>query len=340
MWYVTGQARIHQDMNMRRCWTAWLYLAVCTCVVTFGLATYAGTAVAQSHDSQLGSQQTLQEVTVTARRLQDHRTLARAVSGFVASHSAPGTRINQIGRWYAQVCPETVGLQPAYNEYISHRIVEVARSVGAPTQRGGKCTGNVKIIFSPRPQAQLDYIATKYRPYLGYSGHPSELVKFNHAIESWYITGTRSSVEMHAPGPSCIKYNTCGPPPSANGLGIDSDDWVMGQAGSYLGSEMRIEFVQVTVIADANALVRFPAQTVGDYIAMLVLTRTALDGCNQLPSIIDVLSPDCGDRAKPQGITEADAAYLKALYSSDLENNLNLERGAIHDQMMRQIEER
>jgi hypothetical protein len=69
------------------------------------------------------------------------------------------------------------------------------------------------------------------------------------------------------------------------------------------------------------------------------LRPVSLDGCNLLPSIIDILSADCGNRAKPQGITEADTAYLKALYSSNLETHVNLEQGEMRDQMLKSIED-
>jgi hypothetical protein len=70
---------------------------------------------------------------------------------------------------------------------------------------------------------------------------------------------------------------------------------------------------------------------------MLALTRSALGGCNELPSVIDLLSRDCGERPPPQAVTTADEAYLKALYASNLEMNVSLERGEIHDRMLRQI---
>jgi hypothetical protein len=301
-------------------------LSWCTC----------GSAAPTQDNTTPSASSKIESIVVTARKPMDRRTLEYIVlPQFVKSHGTPGERVDQVGRWYAQVCPETVGLQPAANEYISRRIVEVARKVGAPIKTGGKCTANIKIIFSLHPQVQLDYIATNYQIYLGYSRKPNQLVKFNHAIQAWYVTGTRSSVELKTPAKcfGCI-------PPSANGLDIDSENWVVGQGGSYLTKDMRSEFVQITVIADANALVQIPAHTVADYIAMLVLTRTALDGCNPLPSVMDVLSRDCGEGAKPEGITETDTAYLKALYSSNLKMNVNLEQGEMRDQMLKMIETR
>jgi hypothetical protein len=317
--------------GFRLCRRTFSVLAACA-------LSWCGSASAASpqDDAAAPAATKVESVIITARKPIDQRTLEHVVlPQFVKSHGTPSERVGQVGRWYAQLCPETVGLQPAANEYISRRVVEVARQVGAPTKNAGKCTANVKIIFSPHPQAQLDYIASKYRNYLGYSRKPRELVKFNHAIQAWYVTGTRSSVELKTPSQcyGCI-------PPSANGLGIDSEDWVAGQGGSYLSKDLRSEFVQITVIADADALVRYPAHTVADYIAMLVLTRTALDGCNPLPSVIDVLSQDCGEGPRPESITQTDTAYLKALYSSNLEMNVNLEQGEMRDQMLKIIETR
>jgi hypothetical protein len=71
---------------------------------------------------------------------------------------------------------------------------------------------------------------------------------------------------------------------------------------------------------------------------MLALTRmSSLDDCSRLPSIIDLLSSGCGKREKPVALTETDTAYLKALYSANLENTLNLEQGDIRDKMVTAI---
>jgi hypothetical protein len=230
------------------------------------------------------------------------------------------------------VCPETTGLQPLYNEFISRRVVEVARTVGAPAKRAGECATNVQIISSPRPQEQLDYIASRKRVQLGYSEHPTELRKFRHVIQAWYVTGTRAFVMQYI-------YGNYYPPPNAGGLAVD-DPFVpiAGQNHWLFGDDARSEFVYVTVIADAHALVEYRLQAVADYIAMLVLTRTALDGCNPLPSIVDLLSADCVAGARPQGITDADTAFLRALYSSNLELKVNFEKGEMGRRMLKSIE--
>jgi hypothetical protein len=327
---------------MRRGWLA--------CVI----ATYAtGTALAQAPDSQSTSEQTLQEVTVTATRAQDHRTLAHAVSGFVESHSAPGARINQLGRWHANVCPLVTGLQPRGADFVTRDILNVARAIGAPTGAvGKKCPITVEIVFTREPQALLDRIAKAFRPLLGF--YPAAQIKqvatFSRPIQAWYETGTRSmEVEMPIPGmgkSSGDQSFGTGPgsdPPLLSGGQIDSDVSAMGMqpsgvAGSYLGHRVRSEFVHVLIIADSGQLARYSMQSIADYMAVLSLTRMSqLDHCAPLPSITDLLANGCNTPVAGS-LTAADRAYLKALYSADLEQNLNVERGDVHEQMMRAIE--
>lgn len=103
-----------------------------------------------------------------------------------------------------------------------------------------------------------------------------------------------------------------------------------------LASEFRYVFITVDTRKVAVAGKSLP--WISDYIAMLTLTQMAsLDGCSELPSIIDVLSSGCGAREKPQALTDADTAYLKALYSADLMMNLNIEQGDMRDRMVAAI---
>jgi hypothetical protein len=96
--------------------------------------------------------------------------------------------------------------------------------------------------------------------------------------------------------------------------------------------------VHVLIIADSAQMSRYPLRAVADYLALLSLTRMSqLENCAPLPSITDLLANGCVPPVATE-LTAADRAYLKALYSADLEQNLNLERGDVHERMMRQIE--
>jgi hypothetical protein len=338
---------------------AWHCLFIWIWVLVGATASYPGIAAAQSQDSQSISGHALQEVTVTATRLEDHRTLARAVTGFVASHSAPGTRINQIGRWQEPVCPLVRGLQPPGQDFITRKILDVARSVGAPTGSAPrKCAVTVEIVFTREPQALLVRIAKAYRPLLGF--YPASQVKqmttFTRPIQAWYVTGTRSmdttvaASHGNAPETGITQFpeqrgGNITDMPLLSGVQVDSGVTAMGLqpsgvGGSYLTNGQRSEFLHVLIIADSGQIAHYSAHSIADYVALLSLTRMAqLDQCAPLPSITDLLAGGCATPVA-DALTAVDRAYLKALYAADLEKNLNLERGDIHQQMMRQIEGR
>jgi hypothetical protein len=357
MRYVIGLTSIHRDLDRRRGWFAWPYVAAWTFVSVCALASYPGITAAQSQDSQAKSGQALQEVTVTAKRLQDHRTLARAVTSFVASHAAPATRTNQIGRWHEPVCPLITGLQPSARDFVTREILDVARGVGAPTAAVGKkmCDNTVEIVFTREPQALLDQVAKAYRPLLGFYpiSQLKKMTTFSRPIQAWYETGTRAMDIQHpiymgggASGAlSAFPEARAGNPemPISFSVQVDSDVTAMGMqptgiSGSYMGHRVRSEFIHVLIIADSGQLAGYSMHSIADYLALLSLTRMSqLDQCAPLPSITDLLAAGCATPAA-DSLTAPDRAYLKGLYSADLEQNLNIERGDIHDQMMRQIE--
>lgn len=344
---------------MRPSHAARLYVSTWTCALACAITTYTcvAAAAAAPPQSPSESQQPLQEVTVSAARVQDHRTLLRAVNAFVAARSAPSYRINQIGRWHEPVCPQVTGLETGA-DLITQEILQVARDVGAPT--GGKnCAVRVEIVFTPEPQALLDRMAKDYRPLLGFfpASQHTQMTSFSRTIQAWYETGTRSMEIQAAATPNPLRLNGEGPPvsiesfasggaesPLLPGAQIDSDETAggfqpSGIVGSRLaGRRVRSEFIHVLIIVDSAQVVRYPLASVADYLAMLSLTRMAqLDQCATLPSVTDLLASGC---AAPVAnlLTATDRAYLKALYSSDPEQSLNMERANVRGQMMRQIE--
>lgn len=289
----------------------------------------------------------LQQVQVTASKL-DRHTLRRVAIQFVKLHGAVSPVIHQIGRWRADVCPKVTGLRPAGSAYVSRHVEEVAQSVGAPVRGIGKrCTVNVEIIFTPVPQAMLDHIAKAYPALLGSSRSAGD-TSFRHAIQSWYLTGTRAvnsafqSFRGFTGSNSGTNTHQSFIPSSLVGVQVDpaygQGFAPIGLAGSYFTKGLTSEILHVLVIVDTRKVAGDSLRSISDYIAMLALTRMgSLEGCNELPSIIDLLSSGCGEREKPQTLTDADTAYLKALYSSDLEANLNIEEGDMRDRMVTAI---
>jgi hypothetical protein len=244
-----------------------------------------------------------------------------AVDSFVQSHAAVSEWTNQIGRWFQPVCPQVSGLKPEFARYVSDRVVTLAGEVGVPTQTLSKsCTVNVQIMFTPYPQQLLDRIAADYRPLLGfyYQSQRTQVTTFTGPIQAWYITGTQS---LESP---TLLY------PLLNGERGEgaSGPGPVRIADSRLHQRLRSEILRVTIIADANALTRYSLPAIADYVSVLSLTRmTSMNSCEALPSIIDLLAANCAaGKAGAMAVTPADLGLLKALYSADLEGNLNLEQ--------------
>src|ERR1700722_9454706 len=149
---VTSRARrifrglvMHRSETVARWPYGWIGIVAC------GIAAFAGTAAADPQAEQSKSKQPLQEVTVTAQKQIDKRTLDRIIiPRFVKSHGKPNSFSGQVTRWTRPdiICPSTIGLRPAAADFVSHRITSLAASVGAPVAQHAHCLPNVEIIFT------------------------------------------------------------------------------------------------------------------------------------------------------------------------------------------------
>ena len=294
--------------------------------------------------------QPLDEVTVVGKT--DLPTLNREIHQFVQSYAKPATLSGQVGRWHEKVCPAVTGLQGAAAEFVSHRIENVAHSVGAPTViSGNKCPVNIEVVFTGEPQALLDHIAAKYRPLLGYYRTPElkQLTTFSHPVQAWYMTGTRS-IDAGLPivGMSAGQSGAGGSSSDITAIfvtGLRADSaatdgsqglGVSGNPGSRLKKGLRSEFMHVLIIVDGKQVAKYSLRSISDYIALLALTRIgSQDTCTGLSSILTLFDADCGQ--PPAEITSADTAYLKALYGADLDMNLALEQGDMRERMLQTI---
>jgi hypothetical protein len=269
------------------------------------------------------------DVTVVAPRKPPHTSIpSPAISHFVTMHRSI-TRIGQLARWRDDICPTTVGLPPGYNAFVTKRVKEIAAQVGAPVKLDGRCNYNVAIIFTPDPQGVLDSIRKRHWVLLGFH-YPAQLKRLatvSHPIQSWYATGTQGA------GGNIEISSTVG------GFALDDPDYAMpsGKPGSRLTVGLRSEIVTAVIVADARKVEDLKIGAVADYIAFLALAQTTtFDACGELPSITELMAPDCGHPA-PEAITDADLAYLKGLYRADLTLNLPLEEDDIADEMQQEI---
>jgi len=278
-----------------------------------------------SDDNAAAKPPGLPQVTVTARREIERRRLDGVlIPRFIRSHGALASKTNQLARWGTGLCPEIIGLSPGFNAFVSRRIKEVAASVGAAVEGSARCKPNVRIYFETQPQKQLDEVINHAPELLGayYPGEAKRFETFSRTIRAWYVTATRG-----ASGEQTVD-SIWTPTPG-------------GRPGSRLSTGVSSWIVHVLVIVDSKKVAGYTIGSISDYIAMLVLAQgSSLDTCDELPSITDLLASSCDQRQRAETLTAGDIAYLKGLYSANLELISSLERSHIHNRMMQELERR
>jgi hypothetical protein len=263
-------------------------------------------------------------VTVLGRRPQNPQSFSSAVSGFVRSH-AHESPIGNLTRWIAPVCPATVGLSPAMDAFVTKRVLEIADQVKAPHSEDCR-TVNVLVVFTPEPQKLVDNVRADHAWMLGYHYATEEkaLTTFHGPVEAWRATGTKGwtgLVSLDDADPPCLAIVCFG------------RGWFNG-SNSRLSNLQTNEFMFVLIVADSAKVDGQAIGTVADEIAALALSDPGRRiGCSPLPSVLDGLDMACPDSAP--ALTAYDAAFLKALYASDPENLIELQRSFIADSIYR-----
>lgn len=285
----------------------------------------------------------------------DPKVIEKQTHAFVESYAAtPNPVVDQIARWHEAICVSVLGLPNGAQAYaIRKRIEDAAQTVKLPPAKPG-CRPNVEIVFTGQPQAMVDLIAKKHEELLGY-GHRADRDKLKtvtHPIQAWYSTATQG--EGHDDGHTFATYrDAVGKPmyvPTHGDKAEVADDpenaipdfcgsgappTFQGKSRSALSTVgfthcLTSKFGHVLVVADAAALKGKEVASLADYLVMLVLSQPrSLDGCNVLPSILDLFAKAaCAGRDPPTGLTASDRAYIAALYASDPEA---LKEGEISD---------
>jgi hypothetical protein len=265
--------------------------------------------------------QSNETVTVLGVRQSDEKALMDTISQFVDQHAARDRKSGLLVRDAASgICPVTLGLPDDYDRFVTARVADVARTVGAGAQSVGNCHANVEIIFTNQPQDLVTSLSdrTKGR-ILGfhYVHEQGSIIHVYRPIQAWYVTATRDDPE----GKGTIVGRN-GDTDSAHAA-LHADD-AYGPS-PYTGMGSRIQphnssrIANALIVADLGKVGGTEIGPITDYIAMLALSQPeTLDGCNEFPSILDLMSASCTSRARPVALTESDTAYLKALYAADI----------------------
>jgi len=249
----------------------------------------------------------------------------------VTSHGAPA-HLGQLARWAEPICPIALGLSPAMNDLVADRVKRLAFQIGAPqARRPVRCKPNVEILFTDKPQELMDLVARKRNELLGfhYISQLREVSRVDRPIQAWYLTQTVSgggSVSLDAPGAAG----------SASSLDVEFSHMPPGCAGSAFTECLSSQFVNILVVADANALSGRQIGPIANYIALLSLAQfKTLDTCDAFPTLLDMFTRACADRPAAEAPAAQDIGYLKALYNGNNALKLWMQKSLVAERMAR-----
>ncbi len=265
----------------------------------------------------------VESVTVTVVKPSDE-----VIRDFIEKRATRARVVDRMGRWTSPVCPQTFGLNDTYARYVSQRIRDVAKAVGAPVNSDLTCRPKIEVVFTTTPQALLDNLRKADPLYLGYytnAAQADRLARVTHPIQAWYLTesiddrGNRLVDSGKQGGGTTLDVNvssmSSGEGQSMPGAGrLEFPSAVAVRAtGWRIRDGLSSGFFNVLIVAEPAKLLEHEVGTLADYIAMLALSQTSsLDSCQALPSISNLLAKDCA--TVPARITDGDLAYLRALY--------------------------
>jgi hypothetical protein len=259
--------------------------------------------------------------------------LKRQTYDFVQTYSATTEKLDQVARWSQPLCVTVQGLPLSANAEVKARVEEVASALKVPV-RGAGCRPNLQIVFTDEPQAFMDKVADEHERLLGYWHHRDrdKLKTVTRPVQAWYVTGTGGDggdvvgptfETMMKDSPAIRpRIGTFGNMP--HGFQYDDEDnyWY---SPTGCGDKARFticltsEFQDVLVVVDTRRMGDYGPGLISDYVVMVALVQPkSLDGCNVLPSVLDLFSQGCANFGM-EGLTRADVAYLTALYKTDLQ---------------------
>jgi hypothetical protein len=271
----------------------------------------------------------IENVIVTAPALRTEK----ALDSFIIAHAAQTSLVGKIARWKAGICPVTIGLPDKFNLYITQRVIKLAMAAGAPLSRDEPCRPNLLVLATPQPQALLDFVRAKRPALLGfhYRGQRQKVATMKLPIQAWYSTATEDF----------YGFIIADLPSSDLGYGVMSSFGNVPElrtSGSRTGNGLKSEFTAAIVVVDTSKIAGKEVGPLADYIAMLALSQGQYyDTCQNVPTITNLMAPDCGAEMKPASLTDIDLTYLRGLYRMAPDGDYLGERASIAFEMKKDL---
>ena len=255
----------------------------------------------------------LPQVTVEAER----EALRERVTHFVRTVTTQVSSYESLARWGVKVCPAVTGLPAPQGEFILQRISMIANTAGIAL--GARdCKPNLWIMITSEPSRLVkDIWSRDPSRFQALSGRPATATEMRKFIDdAWPIRAWYGTELVGAMGNELGEYSAVGHDnraPQVNTLPsmsrIRHDD---------------LQAIRSTlVVVDRRRITGLGIGAVADYAALVGLAEIDLAGdYSSAQSILSLFSAP----EKGQPITQLsawDAAFLKALYSTDQSSKLH-----------------
>jgi hypothetical protein len=292
----------------------------------------ASAATGHSGTSSSDTSEKLQEVTVSAHRIE----LEKRVSQFVNQIAAAENGGEGLARWgVPPVCPLVSGLPRRDGEFILERLSEIAHIAGVPLG-DEHCTANLYVLVTDQPEGLLRGMEKRNRPFtFGYdashyppaetpAGVVDDFIKTPRVVRVWYNSAEkdawgkplgycRESDLIPTADPSL--YFQCGPGTAGGSHLVFNTVWTISR---------------VFVIVDQTRLHGVTLGQLADYIAMSGFAKLKPDArLGNAPTILTLFNDP--PQAAPAGMTDWDQIFLQSLYAT--EQKSKLQRSQIAHQM-------
>jgi hypothetical protein len=262
----------------------------------------------------------LPQITIEANR----PALEKRVQAFVGqlTHSSRFSA-ESVPRWVEPLCFEVAGVLRNYAEFVVARLSRVASTVGAPLRKAGcsRTSANFYVLFSRSPSESLNYLHR----------HPSLLFHWENGPQQYdrFLNPPNSEVVRVWHNAEFLDYD-----------GAPAGTGCAGVSGASCGIDSRIRlsavqsFMRTLVVIDSTRIAGIQIGQISDYIAMVGLVDVDPDASfGDAPSILRLFTDPSNKR--PEGLTEWDRAFLRALYGTDQRNTQ--QRGQIVTKMVDEI---
>ncbi len=275
-----------------------------------------------------------------------NKTIKEAVGDFIDTTIARptgGRNVGQYARFGAPICPATFGFSENNNMQITNRIRNIALSAQIPLAEPD-CQPNIYVVVIDEGKSAISQLRNKHHRIFGQlpiyrraqlEDAPGPVFGWK-SIVSHAAKGRGSRIVEdgssfvgtgHAVGSAAT--------PNANEIATARVD-----TGSLIKKPVQQIIQRAFLLLEDKALIGMTTVQIADFAAMFnfVDANKSVDEQMAPGSILTLFNPTLDEKGRPDSIGEWDLIMLSALYHSPLNVSAPLQRSAMQQRIVKEIE--